>query len=182
MLDADVLYPFLVRDILLSLAEAGLFQARWSQAIMDEWQRNLLAARPDRRPQVVETARIMAEAFPEAMVDDFDALIDSIDLPDPDDRHVVAAAITAGAQLVVTNNARHFPTTALAPHGIAGISPDDLVVDLLKDGASDVVEALCNMRLRYSRPSFSAAEMIAAIAKAGMTKTAMALRPHTADL
>jgi hypothetical protein len=79
VLDADVLYPFLVRDILLSLAEAGLFQARWSQAIMDEWQRNLLAARPDRRPQVVETARIMAEAFPEAMVDDFDALIDSID-------------------------------------------------------------------------------------------------------
>ena len=89
VLDANVLYPFRVRDVLLRFAEAGLFRARWSPEILDEWTRNLIAEEPHLQASIRSQQDAMAPAFPEAMVEGHEGLIQALDLPDENDRHVL---------------------------------------------------------------------------------------------
>jgi predicted nucleic acid-binding protein len=182
VLDANVLYPFLVRDVLLTMAEAGMFRARWSAEIMDEWQRNLIADKPEKEAKINRTAFVMTEAFPEALVDGFDALIDKIDLPDPKDRHVVAAAIQADAQHIITNNIKDFPPGVLDRYGIEAKTPDDFIVSTFELYPTDAVAALRAMRQRYNDPEMSKADLMLALIKAGLPKTAAALKPHIESL
>lgn len=93
VLDANVLYPALLRDLLLSLAHADLYSAKWSAHIRDEWMRNLLRDRPTLRVQIAAAAQAMEEAIPDCLVIGYEHLIESLKLPDPDGRHVLAAAI-----------------------------------------------------------------------------------------
>jgi hypothetical protein len=94
VLDACVLYPAPVRDILLSLAHQGMYHARWTATINDEWIRNLARNRPDMDvARLRATATRMAQAIPDSLISGYERFITSIDLPDPDDRHVVAAAL-----------------------------------------------------------------------------------------
>jgi len=113
ILDANVLYPFLVRDVLLSLAEAGLYRPLWTAEINDGWTRHLLEKRPDAVEQIKATVSIMNDAFPEAVVDNYHDLIPAIELPDPNDRHVLAAAIRGSAHVIVTENISDFPSDKL---------------------------------------------------------------------
>lgn len=120
--DACVLYPAPLRDLLLHLALTDLFRARWSDAIHDEWIRNLLAKRPDLTPaQLARTRRLMDQAAPDCLVTGHETLIDQLRLPDPDDRHVLAAAIHCRARLIVTFNVNDFPPTALEPYGVEAL-------------------------------------------------------------
>lgn len=101
VLDACVLYPAPIRDILLSLAAEDLFKAKWSEIIQDEWLRNLLKNRPDlKKEQLIQTVKAMNFAFPEANVENFEELIPSLKLPDKEDRHVLACAIRCHADLI----------------------------------------------------------------------------------
>ncbi|HEY0016011.1 MAG TPA: PIN domain-containing protein [Longimicrobium sp.] len=94
--DANVLYPAALRDFLIRLARQGLVSARWSSVIHEEWIRNLLINRPDlTREQLERTRRLMDAAVPGAVVEGFERHMTDITLPDPDDRHVLAAAIEA---------------------------------------------------------------------------------------
>jgi PIN domain len=98
--DACVLYPAPLRDLLVRLANTGVVRARWSGMILDECFRNILEHRPDLKAEALERTReLMTRAVPDCMVTNFDALIDGLLLPDVDDRHVLAAAIRAGAGL-----------------------------------------------------------------------------------
>jgi hypothetical protein len=97
VLDANVLYPFLVRDILLSLADAGLYRPMWTDRINHEWSSHLIEKGPRRAARIKDTIEVMNDAFPEALVRQHEDLIDALQLPDPDDRHVLAAAIRGGA-------------------------------------------------------------------------------------
>lgn len=126
VLDANVLYPFSLRDTLLRAAAAGLYQLYWSDEILDETCRNLVAdARmTDDRATRLRTA--MNEAFPEALVTDYSKLIPAMP-NDAKDRHVAAAAVKAGAQVIVTANLRDF---AQLPNGIEAKSADDFLCDL----------------------------------------------------
>src|SRR5665213_919654 len=87
-LDANVLYPFLIRDVLLSLADAGLFRPIWSADIQAEWSSHLIAAKPDKETAILRTVAVMNDAFPEAVTDGYQSLIPGLDLSDPNDRHV----------------------------------------------------------------------------------------------
>ena len=101
LLDANVLYPAGLRDLLLRLADRNLFAPLWSPDIHAEWTRNLLADRPDIDSAVLERTRsIMDRHFPDALVTGFDNLVSEIDLPDPDDHHVLAAAIHGRADVI----------------------------------------------------------------------------------
>jgi len=132
VLDANVLYPQFLRDVLLRLAAADLFAPRWTDRIRDEWTRNLLRDRPDLTPErLANTHRLMARAFPEARVAGYAHLEARVGGVHAKDRHVAAAALASGATHIVTWNMRDFPAEALAPHGVEAADPDAFVSALL---------------------------------------------------
>ena len=113
LLDANVLYRRLHRDVLLSLADAHLYSAKWSAEIRDEWVRNLIANRPGAEASVRSAAAAMEDAIPDCLVTGYEHLIQSRTLPDAGDRHVLAAAITGHADCIVTLNEKDFPAKVL---------------------------------------------------------------------
>lgn len=112
--DASVLYPSVLRDLLIRIAQAGLVQAKWTNEILDETFRSIIRQRPDLDPQRLERTRtLMCAAIRDCLVVDYEPLIDAVELPDIDDRHVLAAAIKARAQIIVTSNLKDFPDSVL---------------------------------------------------------------------
>ncbi|MGH3439915.1 MAG: PIN domain-containing protein, partial [Sciscionella sp.] len=102
--DANVLYPSTLRDLLIRIAQAGLVQAKWTNQILDETFQNLAANRPDLDTDKLQRTReLMCQAVRDCLVVGYEPLIDVLDLPDPDDHHVLAAAIKARAQVIVTH-------------------------------------------------------------------------------
>jgi predicted nucleic acid-binding protein len=129
--DACVLYPAPLRDLLLRVALTDLFRARWTEEIHAEWVRSLLERRPDLKPeQLRRTRELMNISVPDCLVTGYEGLVGALKLPDPDDRHVLAAAIRCQAGVIVTYNLADFPSQALDPYGIAAQHPDEFVVHL----------------------------------------------------
>lgn len=170
--DACVLYPAQLRDILIRVALSDLFQARWTEHIHAEWMRNLAANRPDlTSEQLQHTRAAMDRAVPDCLVRDYEPYIDSLALPDPDDRHVLAAAIRAQAGVIVTLNLRDFPAAALQPYGITAQHPDEFLIHLFDLAPGVVCAAFRDMRLALRRPPKSVRELQDDLLKAGLTGT-----------
>jgi hypothetical protein len=132
--DANVLYPSTLRDVLIRAGLAHLVQPKWTDRILDEVFRNLRANRPDLDPARLDrTRRLMSDATRDVTVTGYEHLIDQLDLPDPNDRHVLAAAIHAEAQVIVTRNLRDFPTGRLSAWGVEAQHPDDFLTGLHQD-------------------------------------------------
>jgi predicted nucleic acid-binding protein len=129
--DADALYPNTQRDLLIRIAQQRhLVQAKWTDQILDEMLGALQKTRPDIAPEKLARLReLMNAAVPDCLVKGYEPLIAALELPDPDDRHVLAAAIKAGAQLIVTRNLKDFPVGALAAWNLKAKSPDKFVRD-----------------------------------------------------
>jgi len=164
VLDACVLYPSFLRDLLIRLGLTGLYQPKWSATIEDEWQRNLLANRADLTPeQIQRTAVLMNTALPDAMITGFEPLIDSVDLPDVDDRHVVAAAVRSNAEIIVTFNLKDFPAPALDAFGIEALHHDDFVMDLFDLNRSLVLSAVTTQRSNLRKPPMSVDDYLEAL-------------------
>src|SRR5262249_5087261 len=146
-LDASVLYPALLRNFLMHLALRDLFQPRWSDRVHEEWIAALLRNRPDLTfAQLARTRRLMDENVEEALVGGYEHLVDQLPLPDPKDRHVLAAAIHGGAGVIVTSNLRDFPADVLAAYAIDAQRPDTFVGALLDEHRDDTLAALEEMR------------------------------------
>ena len=125
ILDANVLIPNALCDFLLRLAEEELYQPRWSPAILDEVRRHVPVS-----PAAIERRiAFMNAAFEDALVTGYESLIGQMD-NDPKDRHVLAAAVTTGADSIITCNLRDFPLTACQPHGVIAEHPDAVLLDL----------------------------------------------------
>jgi predicted nucleic acid-binding protein len=158
ILDACVLVPHVVMDSLLSLAEEDLYQPMWSDVILDETLRALKALYPDKNPQSFETRLAsMCSAFPNARMQGWQEL--ETDLrsywPDPDDAHVVAAAIKGQAKLIVTNNRKDFPETLLATLGLRVATPDEFLSELLELNEKTVLHAISRQAERTNIPVLS---------------------------
>lgn len=122
--DANVLYPAPLRDFLMHLALTGVYRARWSSQIHDEWKRNLLINRPElTREQLDRTSALMDKAVPDGLVSDYQSLIEGLKLPDADDRHVLAAAIKCNASVIVTFNLKDFPKDVLDTFDMEPLHP-----------------------------------------------------------
>jgi predicted nucleic acid-binding protein len=176
LLDANTLYPAPLRDLLLSLAVAGLYHARWSTRIHEEWTRNLARQRPEiagRLPQIVQ---LMNTAVPDSLVTGFEPLINGLQLPDPDDRHVLAAAIVGHADAIVTFNLKDFPADVLARHELEALHPDDFVMNQLELRQLDALAAIKTMRARLRNPAVSAADLIGILERCGLPQSAARLR------
>jgi predicted nucleic acid-binding protein len=118
-----VLYPSTLRDLLIRIAQSGMVQAKWTDQILDEVFTSLANRRPDLDPdRLARTRALMCHAVRDCLVVDYEDLVPALELPDPDDRHVLAAAIRSGAPTIVTNNLRDFPPAALARD--LGVGPD----------------------------------------------------------
>ncbi|MCC9007653.1 PIN domain-containing protein [Pseudomonas putida] len=154
--DANVLYPAPLRDFLMNLALTGIYRARWSAGIHDEWKRNLLLNRPDLTPEHVDrTSSLMDAAVPDALVTDYDSLVEGLDLPDEDDRHVLAAAIKCNASVIVTFNLKDFPKAVLGVFDIEPLHPDDFIADLWDLDKAAVLEAAQRQRISLKDPPHS---------------------------
>ena len=177
LIDACVLYPAPLRDYFVRLAQARLFQARWTDAIHDEWTRNLIADRSDLSAErLARTRNLMNQAVRDCLVTGYEHLIDTSTFPDPDDRHVLAAAIHARANLIVTFNLSDFPPTILAAHGTAAIHPDAFAVQLAAADETTVFQAAREQRATLKRPPKTPEEFVATLDQQGLPQTAALLR------
>lgn len=171
VLDACVLYPAPIRDILLSLAAEGMFKAKWSKIIQDEWLRNLLKNRIDlKKEQLNQTVEAMNLAFPDANVENFEELIPSLKLPDKDDRHVVACAIRCNADLIVTFNSKDFPTNELSKYDIEVQKPDELISNLMDINPELACKAFNKMVKRLKNPKKTNNEVLNTLENCGLKK------------
>ena len=176
ILDANTLYPMLVRDLLLSLATAGLYHARWTVDIQNEWTRNLSKDRPEISEHLPGIVDAMNNAVPDCLVENYHPLIKCVTLPDPKDQHVLAAAIAGHADAIVTFNVKHFPVEVLSTHRIEVQHPDDFVMNQLQLQELVAIEAIKNMRARWKNPERSVAELIDALEKRGLPFTSAHLK------
>lgn len=177
VLDACVLYPAPLRDLLLSLAAAGIFRARWTHRIQEEWVRNLLANRRDLPAEALHrTVATMNEAIEDCLVEKFEFMVESLTLPDPNDRHVLAAAIVGHADAIVTFNLRDFPADYAASHGIEILHPDDFLVAQYELTPINVLKGIKAARARLRHPPKTAAEMIITYEAQGLPEISRILR------
>lgn len=172
VLDACVLYPAPIRDILLSLAAEELFKVKWSDIIQDEWLRNLLKNRTDlNKEHLNKTIKAMNLAFSDANVENFKELIPSIKLPDKDDRHVVACAIRCNADLIVTFNTKDFPTKELSKYNIEIQKPDELISNLIDINPESVCKGFNKMVKRLKNPKKTKNEVFATLENCRLKKS-----------
>ena len=176
LLDACVLYPAPIRDLLMQLARQDTYQARWSEDIHAEWIRSVLADRPDLKPaQLARTRLLMDRHVPDALVTGFADIVETLTLPDPDDRHVLAAAIAGGAQMIVTFNLKDFPDAILSPHEIRAVHPDDFLLGLMVQFPGSMKEAVRAILDRLRSPPVTAADYPDILRRVNLPQTASAL-------
>jgi len=158
---------------------SGCCRARWSRAIHEEWKRNLLRNRPDlSRERLNRTSDLMNQAIPDCLVEAYEALIADLQLPDPDDRHVLAAAIHGGASIIVTFNLRDFPGEALAPFGIEALHPDVFILNLFERDAAAIISAAQRQRAQLVQPPMDTDHYLDILHKQGLVKTAQTLADY----
>lgn len=181
--DASVLYPAPLRDLLMRLALTDLFQAKWSDAIHDEWLRSVLKNRPDLTlTQLERTRELMNAHVHDALVTGYEGLIPALDLPDPDDRHVLAAAMVGRADVVVTFNLKDFPAETLTRYGIAAQHPDDFVSHLIDLDQTAVAGAVKAQRAALRNPPMTVEGLLGVLERQGLSTTVMHLRKSKALL
>lgn len=178
-MDACVLYAAPVRDLLIELAGRDLFRAKWTEQIQNEWVDSLLENRPDlTRENLERTVQLMNDAVLDCMVSGFEPLMAGLELPDPNDTHVLAAAIHSHCDAIITFNRRDFPTAILHRYDIELLHPDDFFHFQFDLGDAQVITAVQRIRSRLKNPQLSAAEYLDRLEAQGLPKIVSELRPY----
>lgn len=172
-----MLHPAPLRDLLMRGAAADVMQARWSDAVLGEMVRSLARRRPDVGVAGFNRLRTaMERALPDARVDGYESLMRDLALPDPDDRHVLAAAVHAGAAVIVTFNLADFPAAALAPYGVAAQHPDAFVGHCLDVAPQTMRRLVSEQAGALRRPPLSVDAVLDALAALGLERSTSRLR------
>lgn len=167
--DANVLYPNSLRDLLIRVAQAGLVEAKWTEKILDETFSSLRRVRTDLDPAKLDrTRQLMNRAIRDVLVTGYEPLVEVLDLPDPDDRHVLAAAITARAQVIVTDNLKDFPRERLVPWNIEARSADDFVLDLIDLNQQSVYAQVQRMADAWQNPPGTVEDVLTSLEHVGL--------------
>lgn len=172
LLDANVLYPAPLRDILLQLAVEDLFRAKWTDDIHREWIEALLRNEPHRDRAVLERTRdLMNTAVRDALITGYEPLVTALNLPDPDDRHVLAAAIAGRCDVIVTQNLQDFPPDVLHNFGVEAQHPDDFLANHLNLAPGKFCAAIRKVRTRLKNPPYSVENYLATLTRQGLVIT-----------
>ncbi|WP_187431479.1 hypothetical protein ROLI_038380 [Roseobacter fucihabitans] len=176
LLDANILYPAPMRDVVMQLAVTDIFKAKWSEDVHREWMESLMRNQPHRDRAALERTRdLMNEATRDCLVTGYETMIASLDLPDPDDRHVLAAAIVGQCDVIVTQNLKDFPNDAVEPFGIEAQHPDDFLSNHLALAPGLFCSALRKVRARLQNPPYTAEDYLAILTQQGLVATAAEL-------
>lgn len=170
VLDTNVIYPIEVRDLLFWFAHYELYTPKWSAHIFDEWK-DVMARNGVPNEEILKRVEKANMAFPDALVKNYEALIDSLDLPDPKDRHVLAAAIKTNANLIVTNNLEDFPADVLESYGMSAKSADDFLTDIIDLNPEKAIEAYKRLVLDRRNPDLDEYQVLEILRKIGLTET-----------
>lgn len=177
VLDACVLVPTALCDTLLRLAEDGFYRPLWSDRILLEVEDTVLSLYPDIDPRRVRRrTELMSATFEDAGVTGWEQLSAGLDLPDGDDRHVLAAAIVGGAQAIVTANLKDFPADTLRPRGIEARHPDDFLLDQLDLFPSRVLEVLSEQAADLRQPPTDLAGLLNNLSRCNVPNFVEAVR------
>ena len=168
LLDSCVLYPYELRDLLLEIAHEHLYRVHWSPQILDDTTRNLVADGRTTPEKASRFCAAMGRAFPEALVEPPPGLADQLGC-DPGDRHVLAAAIAAKAEVIVTLNVRHFPTEVLEPLGIEAVTPDQFLCNLLDLAPGAIHGCLQTIAARQRNPARTAQALLQILSRQAPT-------------
>ncbi|MGH9844462.1 MAG: PIN domain-containing protein [Blastocatellia bacterium] len=175
--DANVLYSILLTDLVLSLGEAGLYRPRWTNEIHEEWIRNVLEDQPERTREELERRRaFMDQAIDHDLTEGYEHHIANLTLPDPDDRHVLAAAIESGAEIILTYNLRDFPPAVLSAYGITAQHPDEFLCRQMTAAPTLVVDVIERMRLKRKRPEISQQQLLEKLSRLSIPQFVKMLR------
>lgn len=177
VIDANVLYRSTVRDLLIRLAISGLIQAKWSDRILDETFHNLVKNRPDLDPaKLARTRMLMNKAVRDVLVDGYEAIEATLTLPDVDDKHVLAAAIKANADIIITDNVSDFPTETLSSWGIVARTADRFISDLIGSNRDAVETALRQIAEAHASPPTTFEGVIDRLEAEGLKRATALLR------
>jgi len=183
VLDACVLYPAPLRDFFMQLSVSDLFKAKWTDRIHEEWIYNLKKNRPDLKVNILKNiAKKMNTATRDCVVEDYEKIIDELDLPDSNDRHVLAAAIKSEATFIVTFNLKDFPKRNLGKYKVEAINPDDFIMMLMKSNHNEIILAAKTHRERLKNPPKSVNEYLLTLEKQKLKKTVKALSRNIDEL
>jgi predicted nucleic acid-binding protein len=188
LVDACSLFSPLTRNLLLSLAEAEFFRLRWSTEILGEVERAIARSYAklgvdDGAVRAARARSAMERAFAEATVTGYEELLSSFGaLPDPNDAHVIAAALKTRASVIVTENLRHFPAPILKPLDLETKRADEFIADTIDLDIGRAVPVIRKMRERFKRPEKNAQALLLDMEASGLTHTVDSLRAHLLSL
>lgn len=183
VLDACTLYPAALRDVLMRVSLHQLIRARWTDAIHDEWIEAVLRDRKDlTRERLQRTRELMDRHAEDSLLTGYEHRMQAIDLPDAGDRHVLAAAIEAKADLILTWNLRDFPDALLSLHGVRAATPDELLSKLIQNSRQEMITLLREARLSLKLPPLTGPEYLATLTHQGLTRTCALLENSLAEI
>jgi predicted nucleic acid-binding protein len=171
VLDTNVMYPVTIRDLLLWFAYYDLFTPKWSHHIFDEWY-NVMILKGFTSEKAKQNIAKVNDAFPDALVSNYEGLIDMLKLPDIKDKHVMAAAIKTNANVIVTNNLKDFPNTYLASFGLTAKSADDFLTDIIDLNSDLAVQAFKELVLNRTNPDMDEFQVLESFRNNGLLETA----------
>jgi predicted nucleic acid-binding protein len=171
VLDTNVVYPVIIRDILLWFGHYDLYTPKWSEHIFQEWKKVMLE-KGVREADADNRINKVNQAFPDALVINYKGLIHKLELPDINDRHVLAAAIKVNANLIVTNNIKDFPRHYLQSFGLNAKTADDFLTDIIDLNQEQAVAAFKEMVLNKKNPKMDDLEVLNQLRNVGLKNTA----------
>ena len=183
VLDACVLYPPSLRDFLMWLAAGKVYAPRFTEKIHEEWTRNVQKDNPHLSTErLSRTLGLMNRVSPGALVNGYESRINALSLPDPNDRHVLAAAIESRAALIVTFNLKDFPDTRLLPFSVAAIHPDDFCLQLYQGEPGDFIQAVQKHRASLLRPPKTVPDYLETLANTKLPQISRILLRHADEI
>lgn len=176
LLDANVLYPATLRDLLMRLASRNLYRAKWSAHIHAEWMRAVRRDHPNITTEQLERTRSKMDGIGDCVVTKYERLIPRMNLPHEEDNHVLAAAIRGRADVIVTQNLKHFPPEILSEYDLAAQHPDVFLTHIIDLYPGQFASAAKEHRLSLSRPAQTPNEYLNSLKKQGIVQTVTELR------
>jgi len=179
VLDANVLFPIVLRDYLIWLSIYDLYTPKWSGKLLEEFVSIFQKRKMNlSTKQIHRQVQLLNKACPNALVEKYEKLVSSVNLPDENDRHVVAAAIKCNANVIVTYNHKDFPEKYLDSVGLSAVNPDSFIADMIDLSPEKCCDAFREMVLAKNKPPYEENEYLEILRNNNLIQTADELEKH----